>query len=436
MSDKRNKYTRRHIISASSIGLGLVTTGCLDFVSPNQNNQPKNTPTSSNTPSESVKPKPPERNPIDGQWPMYQFDQMNRGAGDGDIPQTDVIEKWRYNTDKQLKTQAGPAINDDRVFIGTYGGELHAIDGTSGQSLWVTELASDSYVTPAVDGDTVYVSSVKRLYALDLENGEVLWRFRNQGNVPPTIKEGVIYMMKDYGGVGNQTTTGMVAIDADNGERKWRTGFTGDVFPFGSVAVGDNALFASTGRYGNTLYSLNVGNGDQRWSFKPSKGGIGYPVIGDDKLYAVNEIENSNNSKQVFNILALDKKSGDKIWSNEIAGESLNSPALSIKDSELFVPSSKIDSEGKITLLAINTASGSEKWSASVGTGGSTSSVQAGAPVVTSRHIYLGNHQINRQEKSYSGSIGPRQSLKQSAVAGNTLVYPVGQNLVAVTTQR
>lgn len=63
------------------------------------------------------------------------------------------------------------------LLIGLWSGQPVALDASTGETLWyASDVITDTYQTPMVMGETVYVRNLskKRLYALDLQNGDVI----------------------------------------------------------------------------------------------------------------------------------------------------------------------------------------------------------------------------------------------------------------------
>ena len=80
---------------------------------------------------------------------------------------------------------ASPVISgDDVVYVGTLGGEVHAVEAADGQQRWVqtlreAEIADELRSSPACStSGNVYIGSTNgRLYALDGNDGAIVWRY-------------------------------------------------------------------------------------------------------------------------------------------------------------------------------------------------------------------------------------------------------------------
>lgn len=72
---------------------------------------------------------------------------------------------------------AAPIVEGNRVFVGTSDSHLFlALDAASGALLWSLPINMRAYGSAAVDDEVVYFGSHDgRLYAVDVETGEILW---------------------------------------------------------------------------------------------------------------------------------------------------------------------------------------------------------------------------------------------------------------------
>lgn len=137
---------------------------------------------------------------------------------------------------------------------------------------------------PIVFRDTAYVHSTDGfLYAVDARNGELKWRYKTVGKVlddnakrppAPTIKDGIIYLTCDRGYI--------YALDTRTGREKWKTTVRGAKFASGSPVPVYGAVFAFIGAWtqdggflaihGETGQVLNIYRNDmwgawQTWAF-------------------------------------------------------------------------------------------------------------------------------------------------------------------------
>ncbi|MCI0496843.1 MAG: PQQ-binding-like beta-propeller repeat protein, partial [Thermoplasmata archaeon] len=115
-------------------------------------------------------------------WPMFQGSLNKSGFYNGTLP-ADNATMWTQQTGLWIVN--APAIVDGVAYYGAYDYHVYAVDVRNGEVIWKTPL--DWIVvqsSPAVDLDNglVYVASLNKFFALNLTTGDVEWWFRNQGN--------------------------------------------------------------------------------------------------------------------------------------------------------------------------------------------------------------------------------------------------------------
>lgn len=154
-------------------------------------------------------------------------------ATDGDL-------LWRYNTlDKayytELIAQNTPAVSGGVVYV-VLRSSIRALDARDGEVLWQREFDGGLFSSPAVDADRVLVAPDRdALYALDARTGEQQWRFsRDDSFSTPSIAGDVVYI-----GVDGE----LVALDVASGELLW--GFRTEAEVYSAPVVWGGAVFFS-----------------------------------------------------------------------------------------------------------------------------------------------------------------------------------------------
>ncbi len=126
--------------------------------------------------------------------------------------------------------------------------------------LWTYEAGDSIESSAAIVGGTVFMGSQKgELVSLNLENGQVYWKYQTGspiGESSPTYNNGTVYI-GDLGGV-------LHAINASDGKGLW-TFKTGSEIKSSPVVVGDRVLIGS---YDENLYCVSTRNGSVIWKFK------------------------------------------------------------------------------------------------------------------------------------------------------------------------
>jgi len=171
---------------------------------------------------------------------------------------------WRHGVDDGAQGQAlrlVPAVANGRVYAAAHNGQVRAFDGTSGETIWSSEIQAPLAGGPGVgEGLVLLGSGDAEVIALDAENGEPRWRTRVSSEVlsVPAVAEGLV--------VVHCSDDQVFALDTVNGEIKWRYqrnpplltlhGVSSPVISEGAAIVG----FA-----GGKLVSLDLVDGTPRW---------------------------------------------------------------------------------------------------------------------------------------------------------------------------
>lgn len=174
----------------------------------------------------------------------FQPANMARLAAD-DLPRLKL--KWAFGFAGANMAWAQPAVAGGRLFVGSARGTVYSLDAASGCTHWAYEalgpVRTAIQVSRFDDSDSTnyaaYFADLRgNLYAVDAETGEELWKLQVEDHLSTRITSSpVLYQGRIYVGVssfeeswGAQpdyeccTFRGSVAaIDADTGERVWKT---------------------------------------------------------------------------------------------------------------------------------------------------------------------------------------------------------------------
>lgn len=128
---------------------------------------------------------------------------------------------------------AGGAIGGDLFVIGNGDGYVYALNLADGALAWRFEAQERVWATPTIDGESVYVASMDHsLYALNLADGALKWKFEARGalGAAPILADGGLWI----GDFGDRVyrldpATGQVLWTFEEGEDWfWATGIPGD----------------------------------------------------------------------------------------------------------------------------------------------------------------------------------------------------------------
>lgn len=251
-------------------------------------------------------------------------------------------EKWKFETPRQVVST--PTVANGVVYLVGYDATLTALDAATGKVKWryTAQLERrfqanrlhgfppgyqtipdswDLYLSsPAVvDGKVYYGTGDGGVYAIDAQNGLMIWKF-NTGDVvhaSPAVVNGVVY-------IGSWDSF-FYALDADNGQEKWRFKAGEDNFIHNQVgfqssaAVVDGVVY--TGCRDGHVYALDAATGHKKWEYMTNLSWVNAtPAVRDGMVYT-----GTSDSARFF---ALDAKTGRLRFNFDAKGQVFASPAL------------------------------------------------------------------------------------------------------------
>jgi len=220
---------------------------------------------------------------------------------------------WQFETGEQL--WATPAVDGDTLYIGSFDKKLYAIDTTTGEEKWPQPFEAQGPIisTPLVDNDTVYIGSFDRhIYALDAASGELIWQFPetegNGENTPqkwfwasPVVYNGTIYAANTDGRV--------YVIDAEDGSPITEIELGSAVSS--TPVVAGNKVFIAT--EDGILFKINTDNNSSEEKYTLG-GKVTAPLVADEGVVYVHTIENEI-------IYKLNAETGVSLWNVPISNE-------------------------------------------------------------------------------------------------------------------
>lgn len=277
------------------------------------------------------------------------------GSGDGSVYGVDAAtgEREWVNTDAGSVIDGAPSIASGTVFVchgGSSGAVLRAIDAETGLTRWTFTDLSARATTPAVDDDTVYVTSHKdlttrhRLDAVDVASGSLQWSFEvgyGKLRTAPSVVDGSVYAAGD---------SSVVSVDADSGSEEWADTFHGRAW---SCTVAHGTVYCGTGsggEYTGGLRAYDTATGARVESAEPGLPPestlAAYPTVDCLSLYVA-----TNGGL----LRATDLAEGDRLWDFEDpSGDVLSSPTAF--DGTVFVAAQAG------VLYALDARDGSTVW--------------------------------------------------------------------------
>jgi len=161
---------------------------------------------------------------------------------------------WDYQTDHCSITNL--AVADGRVYFGLEAdsmSSLNALNASTGSLLWSTP-CKNSHSTPVAENDKLFINSVYSILAFNGVDGSVAWNYTINAHVAdraPTVAKGVLYELLN----GN-----LYALNMEDGSMLWSHETNGG---FSSAPKANNVVYAASGD-GN-IYAFNAATGDELW---------------------------------------------------------------------------------------------------------------------------------------------------------------------------
>jgi outer membrane protein assembly factor BamB len=225
---------------------------------------------------------------------------------------------WSFDGASGQYVEGGAAA--DGVFvIGNSDGSVYALDVNTGDLKWKFKTGHRVWATPLIVGGTVYIGSMDRhFYALRLEDGSVIWDFRGGGafaSRPALSQDGTLYI----GAFDDK----VYALDAETGSLRWT--FPGANWFWGAVALVDDTLYAAD--VNGNVYAIDAASGAERWRHallddkqRPATVRAGPVPSADGALIYV--------GSRTGTLYALDARDGREVWTATSDGQIYSEPVV------------------------------------------------------------------------------------------------------------
>lgn len=188
------------------------------------------------------------------------------------------------------------------VFANTKG-IVKAVGLEDGKALWSTPTRGKIFSTPAIDKDRVFIGSTdKNVYCLDLHSGRIIWTYPAGKSIvaSPAVMDGIVY-------IGGSDGT-FRALDAANGSLLWEyphiSGF------MESKPYADPSQVVA-GSWGNELYSFHPKTGAIQWVWENRHRGRGYSPAATWPVKANGKIFITTPERKCY---AIDARTGKTMW--------------------------------------------------------------------------------------------------------------------------
>ena len=211
-------------------------------------------------------------------------------------------------------TGGGLAHDNGRLYVTVGYGSLVALDAGTGREIWRQRLEGTGSGAPTiVDGLIYLMSGDDRGWALDAENGRLLWQVTASPDVnnvlgapAPAVADGLAIFAFGSGEVQ--------AVFRQGGLRRWDASVSGERLGSALGAVGD--VTAAPTVSGNSVYignlsgrtvALELQSGARRWTL--DEGATGNVVAAGDSVFLISDLN------QLLRVSAAD---GSRIWAVDL----------------------------------------------------------------------------------------------------------------------
>src|SRR5215469_8033322 len=107
-------------------------------------------------------------------WPVFRGDAASTGVASSKLPDKPAVV-WK-KTFKDGGFEATAAIVEGMVYVGSFDGNLYALDLADGSEKWKFHTELGFKAAPAVRDGTIYIGDVDgKFYAIDARKGKEIW---------------------------------------------------------------------------------------------------------------------------------------------------------------------------------------------------------------------------------------------------------------------
>ncbi|RDZ48194.1 hypothetical protein C5B86_03835 [Haloferax sp. Atlit-19N] len=245
---------------------------------------------------------------------VYVGSQSLWGPGLHALDAATGAERWARDIGP---IDGSPTVADDVLYAETGDQSVAAVNATTGETHWATDVGSPVSSSPTLAGETVYVGTIDNtLTAIDAETGAIRWSFETslRGDVEssPTVVDGTVYV-----GTNNNS---LYAVDAATGQAEWNVETGGAISSSPTVANGT----VYVGSEGSDLYAVDAATGDLTWTYTADGPVTASPTVSNGTVYIGSE---------AGTLYAIDASAGDSTWAIE-TGSAIRSSPTAVADVE------------------------------------------------------------------------------------------------------
>ncbi len=260
--------------------------------------------------------------------PLVTPDAVYVGSESGHVraldPATGAV-LWSFAADHWVV--GSPALHEGTLYFGTEGGTFYAVDAVTHAERWRFRGNAPTHASPVLAGGAVFFYASARLYALDAATGAERWhRDLEAGNwLALTYSDGRLFAA---GAGGN-----LFALDPDDGDVLWQVTPPPNVSGWSFLGALNGMLFASNDA--REVVAFEQATGRRLWTL-PTAGIPTEPMIADAALYV---------GTDTGRVYAVESATGAQLWSADLTRNV--SVAAAIGDGRVFF----VASDGTVLAL-------------------------------------------------------------------------------------
>lgn len=264
---------------------------------------------------------------------------------------------WRASVGAEI--WAG-LVHDARrrlLFVAGDDGRVTALRAANGERAWSVDLGAPIRATPTLDGNSLYVATDSALVAMNARNGAIRWRAQFGAPLAARLPATDPNSQYDHYSGSAVVARDLVlapgrdgcihALRKSRGRPAWRQCVGALVT--GTPAVAGGKLFF--GAFDGQAYALSLADGSIGWRYD-THGPIPRDAVvaGDNVLFG----------SRSYDLVALDRETGRPAWTRYFWFSWIDSPPTLVDDT-VYIGSSDL-----LAVQALDAATGSRRWSATV----------------------------------------------------------------------
>ena len=189
----------------------------------------------------------------------------------------DGARLWTFETESEIKSS--PILVNDLVLIGSYDTFLYALESETGKLRWKVQTDAQVHATPAVQNGLVFLAGCDGAFrAIQVVDGREAYRIESGAytGASPVVAGDRAY----FGTFGYE----VMALDLNEREILWRYRNPDREFPYYSSATLSDGLVILGGR-DKLVHAIDTETGDAVWTFQTLARVDSSPVVAGDRVY-------------------------------------------------------------------------------------------------------------------------------------------------------